>query len=163
MIGNMMLIFDAKLMIFQAFSGSIYFQWTCFLHVFFVVFFDLKIASDDFGVENTNGDFGATRLSVKNRVFSFMMKLQNAKIQKDACIFIVFYDTCKVSKMWKLTSGWCFAAGIHKNWGMSFEWKMYDFLQVFICRQWWGRWVFTKKWWCFYQKWCFFTCVVQRF
>ena len=36
---------------------------------FFLSFFDLKIASDDFSVLNMNGDFGPTRLSVKMRVF----------------------------------------------------------------------------------------------
>ena len=53
-----------------------------FLHVFFLLFFfDLKIVSDEFDVENMNGDFGQSRLSEENVFFSFMMKLQNAKKQ----------------------------------------------------------------------------------
>ena len=83
----MMLIFDGKLMIFEAFwcpnifNERVFYMWFCH-------FFDLKIASDDFIVLNMNGDFGPSRLSVKKRVFSFMMELVSPKIQKDACIVI---------------------------------------------------------------------------
>ena len=42
-----------------------------FFRCVFVVFLDLKIISDDFDVENMNGDFGATRLSVKKACFFF--------------------------------------------------------------------------------------------
>ena len=60
---------------------------------FVIMSFDLKIVSDDFDVENMNGDFVASRLSVKNVFFFFyfMLKLQNAKIKNDACILIDFW------------------------------------------------------------------------
>ena len=86
-----MLIFDEKLMIFEAFLGPKYIKKTCFYMFFFVVFFDSKTASDEFAVLSMNGDSGPTRLSAKKRGFSFMMKPLNAKIQKNACIFIDFW------------------------------------------------------------------------
>ena len=84
-----MLIFDETLMIFEAFLGPKYIKKTCFLC--FYRFFDLKIVSDVIVLKNMNGDFAVSRWSVKIRVFCFVLKLQNAKIQKNACIFIDFW------------------------------------------------------------------------
>ena len=60
---------------------------TCFLHVFLVFFFDLKIARDDSGLEYTNSDLGADFFCKKNDFFMLMKKLVNAKIRGNACNF----------------------------------------------------------------------------
>ena len=65
-----MLIFDGKLMIFEAFLRPIYGEHVFYMFLYvFCRFFELKIVSDDFAVLNMNGDFGPTRLSVKKRFF----------------------------------------------------------------------------------------------
>ena len=45
----------------------------------FSFFFDLKIARDDSGLDNTNSDLGPTRLSIKKRVFSLHVKPSERK------------------------------------------------------------------------------------
>ena len=65
--------------------------FVCVFYMFFCCFFDLKIVSDVIALKKMNGDFLPSRLSAKMRVFCFVMKLQNAKIQKNACIFIDFW------------------------------------------------------------------------
>ena len=60
-----MLIFDEKMMIFEAFLGPIHITGTCFLHVFFSFFFDSKIARDDSGSEHTNSELATDFFFVK--------------------------------------------------------------------------------------------------
>ena len=52
------MILHVKLIIFEAILMPIRIPGTCFLHVFFSFFFDLKIARDDSGLYLTDSDFG---------------------------------------------------------------------------------------------------------
>ena len=69
---NMMLIFDEKMMIFEAFLGPNIFRKRVF-YMFFVVFFDLKIVSDVIDSKNMNCDLG-TDFFVKKMIFFLLMK-----------------------------------------------------------------------------------------
>ena len=61
---------------------------------FFLVFFDLKIARDDSGLEYMNSDFATYFFLKKVSFFLFMKKLDTAKIQKIASVFRDFLCFC---------------------------------------------------------------------
>ena len=84
-----MLIFDEKMMIFEAFLGPNIFRKRVFC-TFFLVFLDLKIVRDISASNDMNGDFAEDFFCKKACFFLFMKKLVNAKIWKNACIFRVF-------------------------------------------------------------------------
>ena len=79
---------------FSAILMPIHTPGTCFSHVFFSFFFDLKIARDDSGLEYMNSDFATDFFLKKLSFFLFMKKVDNAKIQKIASVFRDFLCFC---------------------------------------------------------------------
>ena len=98
-IKNMMLIFDEKMMIFDVFLGPKYSDKTYFLHVF-VVFFDLKIASDDFTVLNKiepRGWIGFARgsgLQWSYEFFTWLHLRECNQVKKSDCIWVARKSVC---------------------------------------------------------------------
>ena len=91
---------------------------------------------------NMNGDFGPSRLSVKKRVFSISWwSFRTQRYSRTRAFWLICGDdTCKVSKKWKMTSGWCCAAGSHNNWEVWRGFKIAFSLCLWVCKRGRSRW-----------------------